>query len=87
MQIKTNKGETISVGFAFAPTTNGHMIVKMQDDGRRMGEVCEVFEDVTRFEYQDETKAGAPVTMYDGYTRIMRVSREGGMIMVTLAKP
>lgn len=86
MQIRTHRGEVISVDFAYAPTASGHMVVKMKDGGQKFGEVCEVFEDVMRFEYQDEIKKGAPVTLYDGYTRMVRVSREGGAIMVTLGR-
>lgn len=86
MQIRTHRGETVSVDFAFAPTTSGNMVVKMKDDGQKLFEVCEFFEGVTRFEYRDETQTGAPVTLFDGYTRMVRVSREGGAIMVTLRR-
>ena len=86
MQIRTHRGEEISVDFAFAPTTSGHMVIKLKDDGQRLSEICEMFEGVTRFEYQDERQMGAPVTLFDGYTRLMRASREGGAIMLTLSK-
>ena len=86
MQIRTDRGRTISVDFAYAPTTSGHMVVKMTDNGQTFGEICDAFEGVDRFEYIDETNEKAPELVFRGYRVFHRLSRENGAIMIALRK-
>ena len=86
MEIRTSRGRTISVDFAYAPTTSGSMVVKMADGGQTFSEICDAFEGVDRFEYIDKTNDKAPVLMFGGYTRFHRLSRENGAIMIALRK-
>lgn len=83
MLIRTSRGNEMRASFAFAPTSGGNMVVKLQDGGTTLSEICTVFENVDRFECHEEIE-GAPVTVYEGYTKLMRASREGGAIMLTL---
>ena len=85
MKIRTSRGNEIEASFVFAPTIGGNMVVKIRDDGAAISEICATFENVDRFECREET-AGAPVTVYEGYTKLMRASRESGTIMVTLRR-
>lgn len=85
MLIRTSRGNEMKASFAFAPTTSGNMVVKMPDDGTALSEICAAFENVERFECREETE-GAPVTVYEGYTKMMRASREGGAVMLTLRR-
>lgn len=86
MEIKTSRGRTISVDFAYAPTTSGSMVVKMTDQGQTFSEICDAFEGVDRFDYIDETNDKAPELVFKDYTKFHRLSRENGALMITLRK-
>lgn len=85
MLITTSRGKTINADFAFGPTTGGNLVVRIRDDETALSEICAAFESVERFECRGEVD-GAPVTVYEGYTKLMRASRENGTIMVTLRR-
>ena len=86
MQIRTSRGRTLAVDFAYAPTISGSMVVKMPDNGQTFSEICDGFEGVERFEYQDETNPKVPTLLFDGYKKMHRMNRENGAIVLMLRK-
>lgn len=86
MKITTSRGKTYNAEFAFAPTTNGNLVIRLQDYGESLTSICAAFEGSAQLEYHADKRDDAPVTLFNGYTHMMRVSREGGGIMITLSK-
>lgn len=86
MKITTSRNETYDAEFAFAPTTSGNLVIRLPDKGERLAEICAAFEGNAQLEYHADNRDDAPVTLFNGYTRMLRVSREGSGIVIILSK-
>ena len=84
MKLRTSNNHEIDVDFAYAPTFDDHMVVKMADSGEKIKDICAKIEGVQRFEAQTSENK---IDVYIGYTELKRVSRENGAITMVLMKP
>lgn len=87
MTVKTSRGKTFEINWAWCRNLRGdQMMIELKDD-RPMAEIALDFDGVETFEIQNEKNPNVK-EVYTGYTRMVIMSRDNadGVIRLTLAK-
>lgn len=83
MTVKTDRGKTFNVNYAWGPTrTTGELMIELADDARALSEICADFENVQTFERKDENEGNMT---FAGYTDLVSISRDSSRGTVALA--
>lgn len=86
MQIRTDKGKTFDVNFAWGPVrTSGELMIELTADARTISEIASDFEGVQTFERPDENEGNMTFTGYTVLESVVR-NRNTGAVLLTLSK-
>lgn len=83
MKIKTSKGHEYEAAYLGGPTQLGDLVMLQYADGRRLPEIAAEFDGLDWLERIDEDQGNKH---FAGYTRLNGISRNGGNVLIELAK-
>lgn len=85
MTIKTDKGKTFDVNYAWGPVrlnAEKRLMIELAEDTRPLSDICADFDGVQTFERKDEDEGDMT---FEGYTDLVSASRDRSRGTVTLA--
>lgn len=83
MKIKTSKGHEYEAAYLGGPTQLGDLVMLQYADGRRLPEIAAEFDGLDWLERIDENQGDKH---FAGYSRLNGISRNGGNVLIELAK-
>ena len=86
MTVKTDRGETFDVNYAWGPVrSTGELMIELTADARPLSQIAADFEGVQAFEREDENEGNMT---FEGYTELVSVVRDRtrGAVLLALRK-
>ena len=83
MTVKTDRGKTFDVNYAWGPVrSTGELMIELTADARPLSQIAADFEGVQAFERVDENEGNMT---FEGYTELVSVVRDRNTGAVLLA--
>lgn len=86
MTVTTSKGKTAQVEWIWGPLRGTKELMLQLQDDRRLSKIAAEYEGLDEIRAQESPAAGAPVTLYTGYTELKAIVRNGADVQITLAQ-
>lgn len=86
MTVKTDRGKTFDVNYAWGPVrSTGELMIELTADARPLSQIAADFEGVQAFEREDENEGNMT---FEGYTELVSVVRDRtrGAVLLALRK-